>query len=184
MKRAAGHFSAGLLVAAALILLAAPAAAAAQPRRSSPFQEQQEERQEQRARNIERRIEFIIARFENNYQRHINTYNAVKAECAELISYLEGKGYDCGKLRTDLQTWDQMIVKAARDYASFIDLLRATEAYDPFVSEGRFKAAVGQARAQLRVFRQDVLDVRHHYQTVIRPDILAVRSQAASPENR
>lgn len=184
MRNASVRFSAGLLALAALILSAMPVASAAQPRQSSPVQEQREERREQRAESIGQRVELVIARFENNCQRHINTYNAVKAECAELIGYLEGKGYDCGRLKTDLQTWDQMIVKAARDYASFIGLLRAAQAHDPLASRGQFKAAVEQARAQLRVFRQDVLDVRHYYQTVIRSDILAVRSQTPSPENR
>lgn len=181
MRRRPVRACAGFLIIAALALSSA-AVAAAQPLQSSPAQEQRRERQEQQAQNVAQRIELVIARFDNNYQRHIDTYRAMKEKCAELITYLDGEGYDCGRLEADLQTWDQMIAEAARDYASFIDLLRAAQGFDPYTSQGQFKAAMEQARSQLRVFRQDVLDVRHYYQTVIRPDILAVRSQTPSPE--
>jgi hypothetical protein len=69
------------------------------------------------------------------------------------------------------------VQKAATDYATFISLLQSAEQFTPFESGGQFWNAINQARAQLRVFRQDSLNVRSEYQTVIRPDVAALASQ-------
>ncbi|PKQ27983.1 MAG: hypothetical protein CVT63_05150 [Candidatus Anoxymicrobium japonicum] len=90
---------------------------------------------------------------------------------------MAAKGYDVSKLKADFLAWDQMIVKAATDYASFINLLQNAKQYTPYESAGQLSNAISQARAQLRIVRQDIIDVRHYYQTVIRPAIAALASQ-------
>jgi hypothetical protein len=133
--------------------------------------------QDQRAEIIKERLDTIIARFNNNKERHIATYNAAKATITQMVSTLSAKGYDTSKLATDLQAWDAMVVKMANDYASLIGLLQTAEQYAPYASQGQFLAAMNQARSQLRVVRKDSLDVRNEYQTVIRPDVQALAGQ-------
>lgn len=176
-----------LAVAAALVVLfCAGALAQAQPRASFPQREstpQGEERQQiqdERSARVKERIELVITRFENNKERHVAAYNAVKAEVQGIVTTLAAKGYDVTKLTADLKTLDSMIVKFAQDYALFIDRLRATEAYDPYESGGQFQAALEAARAQLQVVRQDSLDIRSFYQTTIRPDVAALAGQKPS----
>lgn len=165
-------------LALALVLATAAALAQPEPRGSVP---DREERQQDRAQIITQRIELVIARFNNNMERHVAAYNAVKAKVTEMITTLAAKGYDVSKLKTDLQTWDEMIRKAAQDYATFINYLKTAQQYAPYESQGQFKDAIEQARRQLHVYRQDVLDIRHYYQTVIRPDVAALAEQSPTP---
>ena len=90
---------------------------------------------------------------------------------------MSARGYNTVKLSADLATWDQMVVKAGQDYAAFIAALQNAEQFAPYTSQGQFLSAIENARAQLRVYRQDALDVRHEYQTVIRPDVQALAAQ-------
>lgn len=167
----------GVLAAATVGAWAQPTARVKRPRSSSPVGQQT---QEERAKRITERIELIIARFDNNKERHIATYNAVKDKLQAAIAKLEASGYDVSVLKADLQTLDGMVVKFAQDYAAMIDFLRAAEQYAPYESQGQFQQAIQQARAQLRVVRQDALDIRTYYQTVIRHDIQSVKNQKPS----
>jgi hypothetical protein len=164
----------GVLAAATVGAWAQPGAQVRRPQSSSPARQQT---QEERAKRITERIELIIARFNNNKERHIATYNAVKDKLQAAIAKLEANGYDVSKLKADLQTLDGMVVKFGQDYAAMIDLLRAAEQYAPYESQGQFLQAIQQARARMKVVRQDILDVRNYYQTVMRHDIQSVRSQ-------
>jgi hypothetical protein len=190
MKRTAIVFSI-VLVAAVLLLTAAVALGQVLPRRTAPtgalttprsritapIGTSPTPRQQQRAQIITERIETIIARFNNNEDRHIAAFQAVKAKVTEIVSTLSAKGYDTSKLSADLTAWDQMIVKAGQDYVAFIAALKNAEQYAPYTSQGQFLSAIQQARALLVVYRQDALDVRHQYQTVIRPDVQALAAQ-------
>lgn len=175
-----------LAMAAILVFFCACALAQTQPkgsfpqRASTPQSEERQQNQEERAARVQERIELVIARFENNKERHVAAYNAVRAQVQQIVTSLAAAGYDVSKLSADLKTLDSMILKFAQDYVSFIDLLRATEAYTPYESDGQFQAALEAARAQLQVVRQDSLDIRYFYQTTIRPDVAALASQTPS----
>jgi hypothetical protein len=159
------------------VLLVTGASAMGLPVRSSPTSSGSTPLQDQRAQRIIERIETVIARFNNNKDLHIAAYNAAKDKVTEIVTTMTAQGYDTGKLREDLQTWNTMILKAAGDYATFISLLKTAEQYAPYASQGQFLNAIDQARKQLRVCTQDNLDVRHEYQTVIRPDVQALAGQ-------
>ena len=184
MKRTVIVFSV-VLVAAMLLLSGAVALSQTLPRRTLPQGTTPvlprgttpNPVQQQRAQIITERIQTIIARFNNNESRHVAAYDAMKAQVEQAVSTLSAKGYDTSKLAADLQNWNQMIVKAAQDYSTFIADLQTAEQYAPYASQGQFLNAIQAARSQLRVYRQDALDVRHEYQTVIRPDVQALAAQ-------
>lgn len=174
------------IVAVALLLILALTAAGAAAFRSrvpgswperSSVPEKRQEVQDERAKRIQERISLVIARFNNNKDRHIAAYKATKEQVAAIVNALAAQGYDVSKLSQDLKTWDAMIVKFATDFANFINKLTATQQYIPFESQGQFKAALEVARAQLRVVRADDLDIRTFYQTTIRPDVQDLKSQ-------
>src|SRR5659263_765459 len=107
-------------LAAVMLLTAVAAVGQTTPPASTPAQQRQQnlqEREQQRAAVIKERIDLIIARF-NNKDRHIAVYNATKAKVVEIVTTMSAKGYDTSKLSADLQTWDQMVQKAAADYAT------------------------------------------------------------------
>lgn len=174
-----------VLCVVGILLMSVAAAGQVAPRatspRSSAAEQRQEERQDQASENMTMRIETVIARFDNNRARHVAVYDATKAKIVEMIKTLSAKGYDTAKVQADLQTWDNMLVKAGTDYAAFINLLRATGQYSPFESQGQFRSALGQARQALGLVRQDWLELRNYYQTTIRPDIKALAGQNPTP---
>ena len=176
MKRTVIVFSL-VLVAAMLLLTGAAALSQTLPRGTLPRGTTPTPVRQQRAQIITEHIETIIARFNNNKDRHVAAYEAVKAKVVEIVSTMSARGYNTVKLSADLATWDQMVVKAGQDYAAFIAALQNAEQFAPYTSQGQFLSAIENARAQLRVYRQDALDVRHEYQTVIRPDVQALAAQ-------
>lgn len=164
-----------LALLTAVVLTTTVATGQTYPRGSVP--QQRQERIDQRAENIQKRIDLVIARFNNNKERHVAHYNAVKDKITEIVTTMSAKGYDTSKLASDLQKWDALVVKTAQDYTTFISLLQTARQYAPYASQGQFAQAMSQARLQLRVVRQDSLDARSMYQTVIRPDVKALADQ-------
>ncbi|MBU4240369.1 MAG: hypothetical protein KKE43_02595, partial [Actinobacteria bacterium] len=132
------------------------------------------------ADTVQKRIELIITRFNNNKDRHIETYKRVKTRLEEIADALEAEGYDVTKIRQDYQTLDSKIVKAATDYAAFIKKLEEAAELAPGAGGGQFAQVLGEARSLLRVFREDILDIRHFYQTVIRKDLEDLKGQNPS----
>jgi len=182
MKKSVIVFIAALLAA----MLLAAVVAVCQPIRvrppvssagQTPLSSARQRVQDQRAKVIQERIETTIARFNNNKARHTAVYNNIKAKVTDAVATLAANGYDTSKLATDLATYNDKIVKYATDYATFIGLLQTAEQYAPYASQGQFLNAMAQARAQLRTVRQDDLELRNYYQSVIRPDIAALKSQ-------
>ena len=105
----------------------------------------------------------------------------MNARVAEFITRATSQGYDVTKLEADGKTLDQKVQKFATDYAAFISKLEATKTTACGESEGAFRSALQTARQQLAVVRQDSVDIRNYYQTVIRQDIQDLRNQKASP---
>ncbi|MDD5747738.1 MAG: hypothetical protein PHP64_01580 [Actinomycetota bacterium] len=153
-----------------LILACSPALA-----QTSSAQQRREERQEQHQERLRERVELVITRFDNNKERHIAVYNALKQRLAETAEKLESLGYDLTEIRADYQTLDSKIVKFAQDYAAFVDQLRAVEQYEQGTPE--FRNAIESARSKLRTVKDDSLDIRHYWQTVVRPDLKELRKQ-------
>jgi hypothetical protein len=185
----------GLAFAAVVVLIAAlgfstAVAFAYQPVRTAPVQQGLEQRRQQsqpgvdeRSKRIQERIALIIARFNELKDRHVAVYERIKEQVRKIIATLLAKGYDTGKLAQDLQSLDAMVVKAGQDYATFIEKLTAAQQYVPLESQGQFLTAIEDNRAQLRLFRSDLLDARNFYWTVIRPDINALKSQKPATQS-
>lgn len=156
-------------------VVTAAVAVAYQESPAEQVKERREEIQEDRADTVQKRIELIITRFNNNKERHIEAYQKTKARLKEIADALEAEGYDVDKIRSDYQELDLKIKKAATDYAAFIKKLEEAAQIEP--GDGQFAATIGEARSLLRVFREDILDIRHFYQTVIREDLEDLKDQ-------
>ncbi|MBC7252822.1 MAG: hypothetical protein H5T72_02475 [Actinobacteria bacterium] len=135
------------------------------------------ERLQERWEFLQQRIELIIARFNNNQQRHQKVYEQVRSAVSEFLEKMKAKGYDVSKLEQDLATWEQMFEKFAQDYAAFIQKLEEIAALSPEQAQGSFYSLLREARQLLRVVRQDAMDIRLFYQQTIRADIQELRNQ-------
>lgn len=160
-----------------LVLALMAPVAWAQEEQTSQEQGPLQQRLEQRWETVQKRIELIITRFENNKERHTEAYNKVKEKVQKLVEELGAKGYDVSKLSQDLATWDGMFQKFARDYATFIEKLEEISGLTPEQAQAHFMSLIREAREMLRVVHQDALDIRLFYQQAIRADIQELRGE-------
>lgn len=158
-----------LLMAAAMPVLAenAPASSGA--------------RLQERCTLVTQRIETTVARYNNNKDKHIQQYKNLAARLSALGEKLRAKGYDTSKLQADSKVLNDKITKLSQDYADFTSKLEATKQYACGSSQGAFKQALKTAQDQLKVVKADSVDIRNYYQTVIKPDIQAIRAQKPTP---
>lgn len=164
----------------ALVLVTGVCAGAFQQSPAEKAKERRQEIQEERADTVQKRIELIITRFNNNKDRHIETYKRAKTRLEEIADALEAEGYDVTRIKSDCRELDLKIKKAATDYAAFIKKLEEAAELAPGAGGGQFAQVLGEARSLLRVFREDILDIRHFYQTVIRKDLEDLKGQNPS----
>ncbi|MCG2795107.1 MAG: hypothetical protein L6427_04460, partial [Actinomycetia bacterium] len=68
----------------ALVLVTGVCAGAFQQSPAEKAKERRQEIQEERADTVQKRIELIITRFNNNKDRHIETYKRVKTRLEEI----------------------------------------------------------------------------------------------------
>lgn len=134
----------------------------------------------QRCQNLTARISTQIARYQNNQSKHQATWDQIVQRLSSLADKLDAKGYDTAQIRTDSKTLAAKISKFSQDYAVFITDLQATQAVVCGSSQGAFKQAAQTAKTQMQAVVTDRVDVRNFYQTVIRKDIQALRTQKST----
>jgi hypothetical protein len=151
--------------------------------RNEERQENREQILEQRCKNIETRVDTRVKRYENNRQRHVNVYRAMKERIARLVARVEAAGVDATKLKNDLETLDGKIKKLDSDYANFIDGLKTTQDYACGKSEGHFRAKLGEARKGLATARTQWLEIKNYFQGTVRADIQDLKKKLAETKS-
>lgn len=132
---------------------------------------------DERCKLVNTNIDTKTERFDNNKNRHQAEYAHMQERITRIITQLKVKGLNTAKLEADLTTLNTKIDKFATDYAAYIAKLKDTKNYVCGHSDGEFRSALQGARTSILPVRQDVADIRNFYQTVIRPDIQALRQQ-------
>lgn len=145
------------------------------------LQQQAQERITAKCEMVTLRTETIIARYDNNKERHVNNYTRIKDRTAALMDKLDTKGYDTSVVRADLNQLDSYIKEFASEYTSFANKLRESKELACGESEGAFKNKLTEARAELAKARETSLQTRNFVQTKLRPDIQALRNQNPQP---
>lgn len=125
-------------------------------------------------KNINKRLEI----FSENKDKHVERYSELKEKVAELVTKLETRGYDVTALKNDLLLLDEKIQKFAADYVIFIDQLKQTQSFACGQSEGAYAQALTKAKTQLRLIREDALDIKNFYLNVIKADLRELREQS------
>jgi hypothetical protein len=136
-----------------------------------------------RCQDVNKRIDTRVAAYDNNKGRHQEQHRKMVEHFQTIISRLETNGYDVVKLKADAKVLDEKIVTFGKTYTAFVDQLKVARGLTCGYSEGQFLTEMSKARDLLKKVQDASQDVRNYYQTVIRPDIKAVRDQKpkASP---
>ncbi len=158
-----------LTIVSSLLFSVTPALAQS----ASPSAKGMEKRCEVIVKNIDQRID----QYSKTKDAHLMKYKNMKEHFLALADRLDKKGLDTSKLRADGKTLDDKIAKAASDYQAFIQKLTDAKKFPCGTSQGAFKTAMEAARAQLKIFHQNVQDIRSFFKTVIKVDLQALRAQ-------
>ncbi|MDO8513057.1 MAG: hypothetical protein Q7S37_00960 [bacterium] len=126
---------------------------------------------------VEEKVQLQITRFESNLGRRHAFFQRFANRLEKLITKLKASGYDTTKLEADLVILREKITKYYNDKTAYIVLLKQSRLYTCGKSEGEFRSKLLEAKEALNTARLSNLDVKNYYQTVIRPDIKALKNQ-------
>ena len=132
---------------------------------------------------VEKRIAQRVTNFDNQKNKHLSSYLKTRALIAKKIAKLNEKGYETTKLDQDLTEYDHKIEQFEKDYATYMNLLRETQAYACGQTEDSFRTKLAEARAQLKIVHQDAVAIRTFWAKTIRTDFNAIKNQKPKTVN-
>lgn len=133
------------------------------------------ERISDRCTLLTQRIDSIITRFTVKKDDHVERYNKV-------IEFLKSKGPVGEPLDSDMKNLNQMVITMAKDYDAFIGKLETSKQSACGTSQGAFKQAIKDARAQLDVVKADGNNTKSFWLTTVKPHLKEYRgSKKATP---
>jgi hypothetical protein len=121
---------------------------------------------------MQQRLTLKHTNYEQSKLRHANAYQNLKNRLEKASLRLSDKGYDVVKLNEDIKTLNIKIVKFSDDYSGYMLKLKETNSYACGHSEGEFRIKLLEAKELLEVVKQDSVDIKNYYSTVIRPEIV------------
>lgn len=128
-----------------------------------------------RCNEINNRVDGRIRQYEEGRDRHLIEFNNMRDRINDSIERLNRKGFDTTNITNDLLILDGKISKLRQDYALFIQKLNETKGFTCGHSNGDFFNALNASKAQLRIVRLDVEDIKNFYRDTIRKDITELR---------
>ncbi|HSX38994.1 MAG TPA: hypothetical protein VLI92_00125 [Candidatus Saccharimonadales bacterium] len=122
---------------------------------------------------IDKRVEL----FNTNKTTHEERYKTVSTRISNLITKLDDKGYDTSKLKTAFEGLTALITKFNQDYTVFIDSIVMLKHFPCGNSQGGFLEQLRVAHSDLKIVRQDTVDIRNYYKDNVRPALQELRDQ-------
>lgn len=126
---------------------------------------------------VNSRVNIQITKFQNNLNRRSAWHNRFSRHIKNFITKYKADGYDTTKLETDLVQLNLLIDTFATDKTAYITLLKQSRIYACARSEGEIKSKLIDAKEALKKAKASELAVRTYYQSIIRPDILSLKTQ-------
>lgn len=125
---------------------------------------------------IETRIAANLQNFGQHRLTQIQHYAQVKTSLSELISYLEGEGYDLTELKTSFSQFEAQLQTMAAVMETHYQELDQTRKYACGDSDGQFVEQLQKARQSRAEVRDLAKDIKRFYQTEIRPKVIELKT--------
>lgn len=174
------------LTVLAFFLLIAPVAAVGneQGQNGTPSQGiaktgNQNQLMQSRCDAVTTRVDNVTNRYNENKLRYMNAFENVAKKVDDMIAQLKVNGYDTAKLEQDMVRVRSMIQNTNRYYASFQNGLENSKQFACGNGSGDYARELNQAREQLRLAKQEMLQLRQFIQTTVRADLNEIRDQIA-----
>jgi hypothetical protein len=117
-----------------------------------------------------------LLRYEERQKVVLEKYKNTITLTTSLLSSLDAQGRDTTQARTDLAIFSTKVTKFETDFTTFATKMR--EAINlPCRSMQTYLAKINEARALLRIVRNDNADVVKFYNSVLRGDLIALRNK-------
>lgn len=120
---------------------------------------------------VESKMQVKSTNFDNNKVKHLDVYSQVKSRLVVITDNLATQGLDVAPLRADLAIYDQKIKKFSDDYATYIGILKDSQAYACGKSEVQFRARFKEAKTALAQVHQDAVAVQIYYAQTLKPEV-------------
>ena len=125
----------------------------------------------------EQKFQAHIGRYENVRRGHLASFNNMKTRLEKFIVRAQERGYDTTKLEEDVEVLGVKIETLSQDMTLFIAKLQESKTHTCGSADGTYAEAVKAAKDQLKIVREDVMDIKTYFRNTIRPDITALKSQ-------
>ncbi|GIW69435.1 MAG: hypothetical protein KatS3mg101_0182 [Patescibacteria group bacterium] len=112
--------------------------------------------------------------FSNSETKHLETYTKILDRLSQMIDKWESWGYDVSEIEADLDYIEELVNEYKEDYNDFVSKLTAAK---NACGNTDYNTKLTAAKNALKELRGDVVNIRTFYQTELRPDILALKSQ-------
>ncbi len=131
--------------------------------------------------NVTTRISTHVAKYNDFHDQAVAKYQKTVQNVQNIISTLQGKGYDVTTLSADLTTLNGQIKQFGTDNGTAVSDWTATQAQACGSSQGAFKNLAQPAVTAQKQVKTDVMNIRNFVYNTIVPDIQTVRAQKPTP---
>jgi hypothetical protein len=138
----------------------------------------------ERCARIQKRVEERTSNFDERQGKHKKVYDNLVNRINKFISRFEAAKLDTTNLKSYLVTLQEKMDKFSTDYAAYIAKLKESKSFTCGHSEGEFKGALVDAKAELKMVHDDAADIRAHMKNTIIPEIKTLRDKMPKDENK
>jgi hypothetical protein len=139
----------------------------------------------ERCQLVQTKIDTRITNYTEKKAQFESNYAEAQSTLDEIITYLEGEGYDVANLKTAKTEIMSKIEKFKTDYADLITKLQTAK--DNFAKcgdgTGTFATYYEDAREQLITVRDDRRDVREYFKSHIRSELKDIKRSKVIDSN-
>lgn len=138
----------------------------------------------ERCVRIQKRVEERTSHFDEREGKHKKVYANLVNRINKFITRFETAGLDTTNLKSYPAVLQEKIDKFSDDYANYIAKLKESKNFTCGHSEGEFKGTLVDARAELKIVREDASDIRTYVRTTILPEIKALKDKMPKDEEK
>lgn len=135
--------------------------------------------EQQRCDSMTAKVNTINARYNTNQERYTKTFQNIADKVDGFVTRLKANGVDVVLLEQDMVRVREMIQNVNQYYNSFQKGLENSNQFVCGQSQGDYVRELSQAREQLRLTRQEMIQLREFIRTNIRVDLELIKSEIA-----
>lgn len=132
---------------------------------------------EDRCAKIQERVQERTSHFDERENAHHKVYVNLVNRIKKFTDQFRAAGINTDKLDGYLVVLQGEITTFEGNYATYIAKLKASKSLTCGHSEGEFKGALVDARAELKLVHEDAAAIRTYVRTVILPEIKFLKAQ-------